>query len=482
MLSFCYHYLKFLLLIFLLSIPSVMNSQLVVIDTTNQYSTVLTSEEQSDLNSNLMLAASFGMVPEINWLIKNGAEIDSRTFENVTPLMFAVANNKTEAIYALLRYKPNVNVVTTYSETPLLASVKNGNIEIAEALIRDSADINQADRHGATPLHYAAIYGYFYIVDMLLYYQAWNDIKSKDGSTPLMAAIWSGFADIADLLIQNGASCEVKDSQGFTPLMLAAQNGDTIIMDLLLGKRVNMYETNNFNYDAMDISIISNQKMAVEYLFREGYKWSSKSAKSINPKSVATKFARKEITRILERNQVPENRRLGFNQVALSASVKLSMHDYFTGANLAFKEPYINGGIIAGIDFKPSYTRVLVKVNDNLFYQYHDKSSVAFAGIFKDISLTNNLYKGNWSIGSSVVAAYAFGNKLKGTNITPENILKIIPSIGCKWTGTYFSVSGNIEYMKTNFYKVGPIWLRLGFAYNLFLDNNKAIGKVIKWY
>ncbi len=480
--SFSNKYLQQLLLIFLLSIPAGLISQIVELDTTVSLHTPLTSAEQLDMNNYLMIAASTGHIPAIQWLLKNGAEINSKTYENVTPLMFAVANNETEAVKTLLQYQPDVNTKTLYSETPLLAAVKNNNLEITEALIRDSADINLSDGFGVTPLHYASIYGYFYIIDMLLYYEANLDIKSNDGTTPLMAAIWSGFADITDLLIQKGSNCEEKDTQGFTPFMLAAQNGDTVIMEMLLKKGVNMYEINNFGYDALDILIRSNQKQAIEYLFRKGYKWESKLTKTINPYSVAEAYSRRDIYEVLKNVHIPDNHRFGFDQVSISASAKLSFHDYFTGINLTLKEPFINGGIIAGCDFKPGYTRILVKANDNFFYQYYDKSSLAYFGIFKDIPLTDYPFKGNWSFTSSIVAAYTFGNKFKGTNIAPENKLKIIPSSGFKWTKNNLSVSGNLEFMKTEFYKVGPLWIRLGFAYTLFFDNNRAPGKEIKWY
>jgi ankyrin repeat protein len=477
-----YRYLKFFSLIFLLSIPSCLLSQVVELDTTMDLSNPLTESERRDLNNYLMLAASSGAVQAINWLVKNGAEIDCKTPENATPLMLAIANNETDAVKALLLYNPDVNLRTYYSETPLLAAVKNGNLDISEALIRDSADINLSDRNGVTPLHYASIYGYFYITDMLLYYNATNDIKSGDGTTPLMAAIWAGFDDIADLLIQAGANCEEKDNQGFTPLMIAGQNGDTVIMDILLKKKVNIYEINNYNYDALDISIRSNQKPAVEYLFRKGYKWEKRLPKTINPYSVAVKYRRSEILKILKNNRVPENHNFGFDQVAVSASVKITTHDYFTGVNFAFKEPFLNGGLIAGVDFKPGYTRVLIKENDYTFYQYQDKSALFYGGIFKDFALTDNPLRGNWYFTASAVGAYALGNKLEGTNIVPWNYFKFIPSSGFKWTRNKFSIYGNIDYTKTKFYKIGPVWLRLGISWTLFLDNDRAPGKGIKWY
>jgi ankyrin repeat protein len=475
-------YLRLLLLILLLNIPGCLFSQVIVLDTTMTLSNPLTASEQLDLNNYLIVASSSGSLIAIDWLLRNGAEVDSKTAEGATPLMLAVANDKTDAVKILLKYNPDVNIKTDYSETPLLAAVKNGNLDIAEALLRDSADIDLADKDGVTALHYASINGYFYIADMLLYYNATNDIKSLDGTTPLMSAIWAGYTGIADLLIQNGANYEEKDNQGFTPLMIACQNGDTTIISILLKKRVNLYQINNFNYDALDISIRSNQGVATDYLLRSGYKWEKRLPNTINPFSVAVRFNRSDIMKILKKYQAPENHPFGFDRVTISASAKLTTHDYFTGVSFAIREPHVNGGLIVGLDFKPGYTRVLMKVDDHTYYQYQDKSAMVSGGIFKDFDLTDNVYSGNWIITASASAAYGLSNKLVGTNITPWNRFIFVPSVGIKRTGNRFSIYGNLDYMKSDFYKIGPLWVRIGIAYTLFFDNDRAPLKNIRWY
>lgn len=474
--------LRIAFLITLISLSAGLNAQIVVLDTTIKRSTPLTLSEQLDLNNFLIMAVTSDNVAAIKWLMKHGAEIDWKTSENATPLMLAVSNNMTAAVEELLTYNPDVNIVTIYSETPLLAAVKNGNMEIAEALIRDSADYEFTDINGARPLHYASVYGYFYITDLLLYYEADTESKTKDGTTPLMAAIWSGYADIADLLIQHDAKCEEKDIHGFTPLMIAAQNGDTVIMEMLLKKGVNMYDVNAYNYDALDICIRSDKKEAIEYLFRKGYKWNSSASKTINPYTVAIKYGRSEIKNLLESNQVPDNPHFGFDEMIISTSFKFCFHDYITGVNFAFKEPFLNGGIIAGIDFKPAYTRVLVKESDNYYYQYRDKSSLAYFGIFKDFPMSDKSNGKTWSFTSSLSGAYIIGNKVKGTNIYPDKKLKIIPSLGIKYESGGFTFNANIEYTKTNYYKIGPVWMRIGIGYILFFDEVRAPGKTIKWY
>ena len=474
-----------LLVGFLLSLSVSLYSQGEVIELTDT-STYLYMLQGWDLKENLnqalMEAAVNGDTTSIRWLIRNGADVDATSVENISPLMFAIANNHKDAVRVILEYNPGINIESGYSETPLLIAVKNQNLEIAEMLIRDSADVNMADRFGATPLHYAAIYGYFYMVDMLLYYNAAVYMKSDDGVTPLMAAVWSGFPDIADLLIQNGANPEDRDNTGFTPFLLAAQNGDTLIMSMLLERNIDLYEHNIYRYNALDLSIKSNSTEAVEFLLRRGDMWNDSKNNAVNPFDVSLSYGRKEMIGLLEKYNIEKNRKAGFDQVSISASARLHFHDYYTGISIALKDPFLSAGIFTGCDLKPTYTRVLMQTGENEYYQYFDRRSVVYGGIFKEFIIKDNPLQGSLSMSGYLALAYSFGNKLKGTSVVPENNIKINPAIELNWNKNWITVFGRFEYLKTELFKVGPVWLRIGASYNLFFNKSRAPGKIIKWY
>jgi ankyrin repeat protein len=450
----------------------------VVFDTTEYISSYFPDA----LNCNLMIAASKGYVSEIKRLITKGADFNAESSQGVTPLIFAVSNNRTEAAAMLIKYGSDVNKRTLLNETPLLIAVKNQNSEIAEALIRAGADIDATDGYKATSLHYASVYGYLEIADMLLYYNSSIDKKTLEGSTPLLASIWAGNADIADLLVQNGADIEAKDNEGYTPFLMAAHNGDTLIMDLLHKKGADIYATNLSNNDALALSIISDKSEVVKYLLKIGDKWSAQGSKVPNPYTVASKYRRKDILRILQDYKFPGKITYEIDQMAIMISSRISVHDMFTGASLSFKEPYLNGGIILGCDTKLWYSRVLLRQNENTYYQYMNKGSFFYAGLFKDFALTNYAFKGNFELSTSLSAGYAFGIELKGTLNVPQNQFKVIPAIALKWSKKDFAFSVGADYMKSDFYKVGPVWIRLGAIYNFYFDNVRAKVKTLKWY
>ncbi len=451
-------------------------------DTTRFNSMLRNPEAQSDINYALLTASVNGDSLQIRWLLRYGADVETSTLEGNTPLIFAVANNRLLAVKILLESGANPNARNGYNESPLILAAKNNNLDITEYLIRDSADIQHADRYGATSLHYASVYGYFYMADMLLYYDADISKKTADGTTPLMAAVWSGSADVADLLIQNGASVNEKDNSGFTSLMVAAQNNDTLMMDLLIGKGDDLYEVNRHRYDALDIAIRSNAGYAIKYLLRKGNKWGSQENKAMNPYGVAAVYGRPQLAQVLKSANIPGKQIHGFDQISITASTLVCFHEYFTGVSISMREPSRNIGIRAGMDFKPFYTRVLVDLGENIFYQYYNKSYLAYAGVSKDFRLTDNPLNGNWHFTSSLSAGYRFGDVLRGTDNVPDPKFKIIPEAGLRWIKGGLAFEASLEYMKSGFYKVGPIWLRTGLSWSFFTNNSRSPGKSIRWY
>jgi hypothetical protein len=317
---------------------------------------------------------------------------------------------------------------------------------------------------------------------MLLYYNASINKRTADGTTPLQAAVWAGNADIADLLIQNGANKEIPDNEGFTPFLISAMNGDTLIMKLLIKYGVNIYATNKESNNALDLAIIAGQTDAAKFLLKAGNKWTSADYNSINPYTVATKYRRKDIIKILQAYNVPGNIKYDLDEVDLSLSTRFSFHDIYEGVSLKFKEPYLNAGFMFGIDTKLWYTRVLLKQEENTLYQYRTKGSFFYGGVYKNWDLTDYPFRGNFELSASLCAGYQFGNELKGTLMVPENKFSIVPGASLLWTKKEVTLSFGADYMKSPFYHAGLFWFRLGASYNLYFNNIRTSGKTLKWY
>lgn len=434
------------------------------------------------LDINLMIAASKGYSSEVIRLIKMGADVDAVTDQGVTPLILAVLGFKAQTVSTILSFEPDIDKFTAYNENALLIAVKNNYFEISEILIRAGANINIGDRYNATPLHYASIYGYSDLADMLIYYDADLNARTSDGSTPLLGTVWAGNITIADLLIQNGSKVEEKNNEGFTPFLLSAYFGDTLMMDLLYKHGADIFARTDKGYNAMSLAIMSDMQEAVRYLLSLDKNWTGEERSVTDPYTVAAKYQHSDVIELLKQNNVPGKVKYEIDQVALSLSSRFSFRDFYSGASLTFKEPLLNAGFIAGIDTKLWYTRVLMKQSEGLLYQYWDKGSVAYAGIFKDFIINRNPNKLTTAFSTSLLAGYSFGNDLKGTRIKPESNLKIIPSAAFRWTFSNLTIIAGMEYIKTDFHRNGPLWFRIGAGYNYYFDNIRTRIKFPKWY
>lgn len=471
-----------ILTLFIFSVSTFSLKSQFVVNDTNQYIPLLRgSNVQNELDYALQRAASVGNSVGIDWLLRYGADIDTRTPENVTPLIFAVAAGETEAVKVLLAYDPELNVISGYGESALMLAVKQDEITIAELLLRDSADVNLQDKRGFTALHLAAIYGNFFMVDLLLYYQADVNIRSFDGTTPLMVSVYGAYASITDLLLQNGAHVLEKDNEGFTSLMLAAQNGDTLILDLLLGRGADIYAINKYKYDALGLAIKLNYPEAVSFLLKRYKNMDPSVNDPINPYLIASAYRRNDITDILRSNNIPEKDTKGFDQVSFTGSAKFCFHNIYTGFSVTARESRSNLGIFAGFDLEPGWSRVLVKETENLFYQYMDKSYLVYGGVVKELNLTDNAMKGNWYFSSSLAIGYSFGNEFKGTNIKPDSRLRFIPSAGFRYNINTFNFQIGLEYTNTEYYRIGPVWMRTGISFDIDFNRSRGPIQVIKW-
>ncbi len=459
------------------AILDVYNSQVLYVDTVEY---VTDGFDIDDIN--LQIAASKGACNEIIRLYARGADVNNFIGKTATPLHYAVASGRKEAVEILLLLGARTEVKDMYGITPLISAVRSDDLEMAELLIRYGARPDAPDKNLSTPLHYSSALGYFYIADMLLYYDAVTELHDQEGNTPLMIGVSFGYYDIADLLLQTGADPNATDKRGFTPLMSASQNGDTLMMRLLLNAGAILYAVNKDGLDALGCAVIYGHKAAAEFLLDAGKGWNYKGRENSDPVNMARKYNRREIMQMMLARGMEGRNELALEELSVSAGGMFTDHYSLGTASISLADPGLKAGITVGVAVNPSSQRLLTEGDDGTIYQYRVKSSVLYAGVFKAFQLNNPGAGYNWSLVPSLMAAYRFHSLYEGTYRRPEDRFCVIPAAEIRWSMRRLSLGAGLSYLKTPFNRVSPVWLTLKASYTITPGSKTFKGKKIRLY
>jgi ankyrin repeat protein len=132
----------------------------------------------------LHLAARFGHLDVVNFLLNAGAWVNSASI------------NKIRA-------------------TPLLAAAAAGQVETAYRLLDAGADPNARQSGDNTPLHLSAQKGHVELVRLLLDYGANLEVKNLDRKTPLDLAKEKGYNEVA-MLLKSGVTKRFRKPRDLT--------------------------------------------------------------------------------------------------------------------------------------------------------------------------------------------------------------------------------------------------------------------------
>jgi uncharacterized protein len=151
-------------------------------------------------DESIFLAIEAGDEAAVARELSNGADVDSRSRDQATPLIAAALADRNE---------------------------------IAELLLDNGADVMARNSGGFTALHAAAYSGSVPILSMLLERKAvLEDDNNKAGVTPLMVAGERNHLAAAEFLISKGADVNHAEIHGYLPITRALFKGNTDIIRL----------------------------------------------------------------------------------------------------------------------------------------------------------------------------------------------------------------------------------------------------------
>ena len=113
-------------------------------------------DAKKSLDSAFRIAAREGRLEDIRRYLTEGADVNSRSDEGVTALMYAARDCSIQMVDFLLANGANPNLTDGEGRVALIYSIRESCEEAVETLLRlPSVRLNVRDRAGRTPLDYA---------------------------------------------------------------------------------------------------------------------------------------------------------------------------------------------------------------------------------------------------------------------------------------------------------------------------------------
>jgi ankyrin repeat protein len=156
-------------------------------------------------------------------------------------LVDAVRNQDPQQVRALLKQRADVNARSGDGSTALLWAAHWNDLETADLLIRAGADANAANDFRMTPLSQACLNASAPFVELLLKADANPNIPIATGVPPIMTCARSGNAGAVEMLIQRGAAINAKEPvQNQTALMWAAAEHHPRVVETLIKAKADL--------------------------------------------------------------------------------------------------------------------------------------------------------------------------------------------------------------------------------------------------
>jgi len=213
-----------------------------------------------------------------NIINKDRTKVNEKDKWGYTLLHDAVVAERLEIVEYLVQQGADVNTSNLERFTPLHDAANKGRLELVRFLLAKGADPNAKDISNNTPIHEAvAGYGvyitnirYIEVVKLLLSVGDVVNDKNNKGETPLHLASRGNSLEVVKLLVSEGADINSQNNDGDTPLHETAIAGELRIQQYLLSKGAQIKTKNNYGETAADIAAQNNHTEMLKLLYAKG--------------------------------------------------------------------------------------------------------------------------------------------------------------------------------------------------------------------
>ena len=186
------------------------------------------------LHTATMLRAGSGV---IRTLTTNGADINARNKEGVTPLTIAIQSEDIQTIKYLTANGASIHTQDTHGKSPLSMAFEMSN-DVFEATLNES-NCHTQDSEGNTPLHIALKNNApMSKIQHIIGLTQDVNIRNRDGDSPLYLAAVKNMEQVGKLLLEKGADIFSTNKDNNSPLRLALKETGTVQNWLITSKTI----------------------------------------------------------------------------------------------------------------------------------------------------------------------------------------------------------------------------------------------------
>jgi len=319
-------------------------------------------------------------------LLQRGANPDAEAEGGMSALMFAAESGDLLLVKILVLNGADPELSHMEGTTPLLIAVLNNHFDVAHFLLEKGADPDHRDSYQGSALLYAAAINNYEIADLLLFYGASDSIRDRDGNTALMTSVFFGNTETSDVLLQNGLDPDGRDKLNNTPLMIAAQMGDLISGSLLLEYKAGLEKVNKQNFTPLCHAVFFSQDSLAKLLIDSGANVNHAIKKGKNLHDLARQQGDKQILRILKDAGAHQSPRPGFTELNLGWGNSFNSTEHMMQIRLSVVDYKYGLFAETGFDFRPTYRKVQLEIDDELIHQYRESRWAWTLGAGKNLA------------------------------------------------------------------------------------------------
>ena len=266
----------------------------------------------------LMWASQQEVAAVVSLLLQRGANPYLADRSGWTALHCAASNGSVDGMQELLKAcRDGMDTVNKDGETPLLLAIRMHREEIARALMAAGADVRASNNEGqnsldvarseklhdlVVELHNMGAYPHKdrALLDMArdgrmdrmkVFFEnnpdAVADVRDENGMTPLMFAAATGHTECAEMLLDAGADVNARDNVGMTPLLFAALEGRMDALKLLLAKGADMQASTKGGWTPLLLAVGHRHTGMAQFLLHSGANVNAANIEGATPLHVA---------------------------------------------------------------------------------------------------------------------------------------------------------------------------------------------------